>query len=350
MTALERRYDIDWLRVITIGLLLIYHIAIVFQPWGLLIGFIQSKETMESLWIPMQMLNIWRIPILFFVSGMGVCFAMQKRNWKSLLLERTIRIFVPLIFGMLAIVPLHIVLLQKYYNLNVGYHPGLGHLWFLANIFVYVIILLPVFVYLKSNRGLKVVKVLNYIYSKPLGLLLVIGPFAIEAIVIAPSTYEMYAQTWHGFFLGLLAFFFGFTFILNGGSFWSTLKKWWWLFLIMAVSLYAARLIFFNMQSHGMLMAMESILWIYSIFGLSQMLLNKPSKKLSYLSKSAYPIYIIHMAFLYLAAYVFLPISMPVILKFICIILFTFAGCFITYELLIRRISFIRPLFGLNRK
>jgi len=31
--ATNRRYDIDWLRVIAIGLLLIYHIAIGFHPW-----------------------------------------------------------------------------------------------------------------------------------------------------------------------------------------------------------------------------------------------------------------------------------------------------------------------------
>lgn len=87
MLTTNRRYDIDWLRVIAIGLLLIYHIAIGFQPWGVLIGFIQNNESLESTWIPMSMLNVWRIPLLFFVSGMGVCFAIRKRNWKQLLLE-----------------------------------------------------------------------------------------------------------------------------------------------------------------------------------------------------------------------------------------------------------------------
>ena len=69
MSNIERRYDIDWLRVIAIGLLLFYHIGIGFQPWGVFIGFIQSEKPLESLWIPMSMLNIWRIPLLFFVSG-----------------------------------------------------------------------------------------------------------------------------------------------------------------------------------------------------------------------------------------------------------------------------------------
>ena len=73
---MERRHDIDWLRVIAIGLLLIYHIAIIFQPWAMYIGFIRSEAPLQELWVPMTLLNVWRIPFLFFVSGMGVYFAM----------------------------------------------------------------------------------------------------------------------------------------------------------------------------------------------------------------------------------------------------------------------------------
>ena len=80
MKTAERRYDIDWLRVIAIGLLLIYHIGIAFQPWGVFIGFIQNGQSLESIWPAMALLNIWRIPLLFFVSGMGVAFAIKRRS------------------------------------------------------------------------------------------------------------------------------------------------------------------------------------------------------------------------------------------------------------------------------
>src|SRR5262245_12523992 len=110
MTNLDRRYDIDWLRVIAIGLLLIYHVALGFQPWGVMIGFIANAKPWTSLWTPMAMLNIWRIPLLFFVSGMGVYFAMQKRNWSELMAERGARILIPFLFGVFAIVPLHMLI------------------------------------------------------------------------------------------------------------------------------------------------------------------------------------------------------------------------------------------------
>jgi peptidoglycan/LPS O-acetylase OafA/YrhL len=148
---IERRYDIDWLRVIAIALLLIYHIAIVFQPWAMFIGFIRSDEISTAIWQPMTMLNVWRIPILFYVSGMGVYFALRKRNNIELLKERAKRILLPFLFGFVAITPLHIFVFQDYYNMSLSYYPHMGHLWFLGNIFIYVIIGLPIFYGIKKG-------------------------------------------------------------------------------------------------------------------------------------------------------------------------------------------------------
>src|SRR5690606_7007319 len=130
----ERRHDIDWLRVIAIGLLVIYHIAIAFQPWGGMIGFITAKKSWTDLWTPMSMLNVWRIPLLFYVSGMGVFFALRKRNWSQLMLERAKRILVPFIFGIFAIVPIHMYIWRYHFGMALVYAPGPAHLWFLGNI------------------------------------------------------------------------------------------------------------------------------------------------------------------------------------------------------------------------
>ncbi|MDA3892974.1 MAG: acyltransferase family protein [Salinivirgaceae bacterium] len=350
MTAIERRYDIDWLRVITIGLLLIYHIAIVFQPWGVFIGFIQSSDSLEWLWKPMAMLNVWRIPLLFFVSGMGVCFAIGKRSWKELLLERSKRIFLPFLFGVFTIVPLHILIFQKYYEQDLNYKLSQGHLWFLANIFIYVIVLSPLFFYLKKNYNGAFVHWLKKLFSHPLGLLAVAMVFIIETLIVKPEIYELYAMTWHGFFLGLIAFLFGFIFVLVGNDFWHTVLKWRWLYFSAALILYIIRLLVFELKSPDYLMATESTLWIYSAFGFAYRYLNKPSKALSYLSQGAYPIYIIHMVFLYLGSLVILPLNISVIQKFLLIVVFTIIGCLATYEYVIKRVGILRPLFGLRGK
>ena len=343
-----RRYDIDWLRVIAIGLLLIYHIAIVFQPWAMFIGFIRSEEAMEGLWKAMNMLNVWRIPLLFYVSGMGVYFAIRKRNWKQLLLERGRRILIPFVFGILAITPLHMLVFQRYYHMPLSYYPHAGHLWFLGNILVYVVGLSPLFFWLKKNENGAVRHFISRWMGNPLGILAVMLPFIAEATLVKPAFFEMYSETWHGFFLGLLAFLFGFLFVYSGAAFWKMIRKWHWAFLAMAVSLYVVRFIFFQLRSPDYLMAIESNFWILGWLGTGYRYLNHGSDILNYLSKAAYPVYIIHMAMLYLGSLLILPLALAVELKFLLIVLFTGVGCYLIYEGIIRRVRVLRPFFGLS--
>lgn len=346
MNSTNRRYDIDWIRVIAIGLLLIYHVAIGFQPWGMMIAFITNDESWTSLWIPMSMLNVWRIPLLFFVSGMGVYFALQNRNWKQLIAERAGRILMPFLFGAVAIVPIHWYIWQQHYNFDAAYTPSPGHLWFLANIFIYVMLLAPLFFYLKRNETGKLVCVIKRMFSNPAIFAVVIGVFTLEAVLLKPFPYEMYAMTWHGFFLGLLAFFFGFCFVLSGSGFRNMILKYRWLFLLMAITFFVTRILYFSMNTPVYLLVAESQCWIISVFAFGYKYLNHGGKALTYLSKAAYPVYILHMIFLYLASRWIFPISMDVRIKFVLVLFITVGGCMISYEI-IRRVKWIRPLFGL---
>ena len=350
MSTSTRRYDIDWIRVIAIGLLLLYHVAIGFQPWGIMIGFITTNKPWESLWVPMTMLNVWRIPLLFFVSGMGVYFAIRNRNWKQLLLERASRILLPFVVGFFLVVPIHVYIWQYYYQFDLTYSAHSGHLWFLGNIFIYVVVLSPVFFYLKRNEDGAIASGIKRILRTPLGLIPIVAAFIAEALIVNPRPYELYAMTWHGFFLGLLAFFFGFCFVLAGRVFWEMILKWRWLFLAVAVAFFMIRLVYFQPFAPNYLIAMESNFWIISVFAFGYKYLNHPSKALNYLSQAAYPVYIVHMIMLYLGSLLIFPLGIAAPLQFGLLLLFTVIGCFALYELVIRRINFIRPLFGLKKK
>lgn len=347
MSTINRRYDIDWVRVIAIGLLLVYHVAIGFQSWGVMIGFITNDKPWASLWIPMAMMNVWRIPLLFFVSGMGVCFAMRTRNWKQLLLERAGRILVPFLFGMLVVFPASVYLWQRYYQFELNYNPHPGHLWFLGNLFAYVLILFPLFFYLKRNEDSMVVEWIKKILSHPLGLLIVFSAFIAEVMLMNPRPYEMYAMTWHGFILGLLAFFFGFCFTLAGRGFNDMIVKWRWVFVVTALTLFTVRMIYFKLNVPGYLLVIESDCWIFSVLAFAGKYLDHPTKALTYLSKAAYPVYILHMIFLFLGSSLIFPLDLPPSVKFILLLLFTVAGCFAAYEV-IRKTIVLRPFFGIK--
>jgi peptidoglycan/LPS O-acetylase OafA/YrhL len=348
MNAIERRYDIDWLRVIAIGLLLIYHMAIGFQPWGIFIGFIKNDESLESLWVPLSMLNVWRIPILFFVSGMGVYFAIQRRNWKELLQERALRILLPFLFGMVAIVPLHVFVWQHYYHQDISYMLNPAHLWFLGNIFIYVLVLLPLFFYLKNSSNNRFRNFLQRLFRNPLALAIITIPFILESEIIQPDSFELYAMTWHGFVLGFIAFLMGFICVYSGNAFWETVTRWRWILFILAAGMYILRVVEYDMRTPDYMMSIESNLWIFTVFGFTHKYLNKHGKVLRYLSEAAYPVYIIHMVFLYAGSAVLFPMEISAPWKFVLLTVFTIASCMLTYEFVIRRIPFLRPLFGLK--
>lgn len=345
----NRRYDIDWLRVIAIAILIVFHIMIMFQSYANDIRFIQSPTLLKILLVPLSFFSVMRIPLLFFVSGMGVFFSLQRRTWLQLLGERTTRILVPLIFGGLAIVPIHKYIYAKYYLEEFSYTFDFGHLWFLMNIFMYVLWFLALFYFHKEFQNSKFLNLLSRLLEKwPLCIYLLAIPYMLQALTIPSDIpYALYYDSRVGLLLGAIAFLLGYTFNAIGFAIWKAISKIKYYSLSLAFVLFLVRLLVFEYHGPHLLTSLESISWIIGIFGLGYAYLNIPSKILSYLSPAAYPIYIIHMIYLYLGAYIIFPLNINVWASLLFVIVFTFAGCFITYEIL-RRIYFLRPLFGLK--
>ena len=151
------------------------------------------------------------------------------------------------------------------------------------------------------------------------------------------------------FLLGLLAFLFGFIIVHSRRSILANSKEvevgavacWLLLFLLFAS-------LKFDLLAPNYLKAIESMLWIFAIFGFGYRYLNHPGKTLSYLSQAAYPVYILHMIFLYVGSYLIVPLEISALVKLFMVMAFTFIGSFACYEWIVRRVSFFRPVFGLK--
>ena len=163
-TATNRRYDIDWVRVLVFDLLILYHVGMFFVPWG---WHIKNIELVAWVQYPMLFLNQWRLPILFVVSGMGTRFALSNKTGGQYMAERFKRLFVPLVVGMLLIVPPQVYVERlasgdttlgyvQYYpqTFTTGIYPqgnlSWHHLWFLPYLLLMSIIAAPLFLRLRK--------------------------------------------------------------------------------------------------------------------------------------------------------------------------------------------------------
>ncbi len=345
---LQRRYDVDWLRILALALLIIYHVAMCFQPWAAYFKFPQNEQSLKGIWPFMAMINVWRIPLLFLISGMGVRFAMERRDWRQLLKDRTIRIALPYVFGtyilgaVCAIVSLRL-------GWKADYTLHFGHLWFLLNIFLYVLWLIGIIIYLKDQPDNPFFRFLSKILRLPLGPFLLAVPLVAEALLVNPEHFSLYVDTFHGWLTGFICFFMGFIFISIHEVFWPAVARIRWTALAVAFSLYLVRFLIFNLQKvHSGVTAFESMCWMLAILGFGSIYLNKPSRSLGYFSKAVYPVYIVHLPVQFAAAYFLLPLPLPAFLELSLLLAGTFGISLLLYECFLKRLKWIRPLFGMK--
>src|SRR4030088_537737 len=181
----ERRVDLDWVRIGVFGCLFSYHAGMLSVSWEF---HIKSAHRIAALEPLMLVLNPWRLALLFLVSGAATRFMLRKYRIGPLLRSRSTRLLIPLIFGMLVIVPP-----QAYDQIleSLGYPAGFldfytrnyfafgrqvcrrgpcillpswNHLWFVAYLWIYTLALGAVLVALPGLLdwiGRKLVPVLS---------------------------------------------------------------------------------------------------------------------------------------------------------------------------------------------
>src|SRR3979490_1954575 len=86
----ERRGDLDWVRIAAFGLLIFYHLGMLYVSWGFHIKSAHRVTALEPL---MLVLNPWRLSLLFLVSGVASRFMLRKYAVLPLLRSRTARLF-----------------------------------------------------------------------------------------------------------------------------------------------------------------------------------------------------------------------------------------------------------------
>ena len=342
------RCDVDWIRVAALGFLVIYHSAVAFQPWGTHLLLIWNERSLRGVWRLMEIVDIWRIPIVFVVSGMGLRLAVERKNWKQLLGDGALRILVPLVFGTFAVGPLSLAIAVDYYYGAASYVPAPGHLWFLANILIYVLLLLPFVIWVKRCSDNWLVRGFERLVGAGcgVGMALLAVPTILEAILVDPKGYASYAFTLHGLVLGFICFALGFLLVSTGKAGRRSAERGRFAALAIASGLCLARQ-FELWPGLNALLALESMSWMIAVWGFASRHLDKPSKTLRYLSSAVFPVYILHLPVQAFVSSFLMPLGIHPLPKFFLLVALTISGSLGLYEI-VKRIRWVRLLFGMK--
>lgn len=366
----QRRYDIDALRSIAMFLLIFYHLGQSFTYNARNILFVQDKRPVDDIWIILNLLNSWRIPLVFLIAGIALRLSFSKRTQTKILKERLKVLGIPWIFGSLVFASSSAYINGKFYGYPffnelsnlipfVFEYNGL-HMWFVLYILIFCLITIP-FLKIISNTNEKDT-IFSKTLKKPGGIFLFAIPVILEGQLLNElrfdfkidygDFYQVFANTSHGFVLGFIWFLLGIVLTSQGDAFWESCKRNWKVHLSLGLLSYIYRLL--NGFESGFaldnrLIAFESFNFIFLMLGLGAVYLNKDSPQLTYYKTAVYPVYIVHLPVQMAVMYYFAGVNIHPIIKF-PLVLFLIVFLSLTIYHAIKNIKFLRPLFGLRNK
>ncbi|MFD2444901.1 acyltransferase family protein [Bacillus sp. CGMCC 1.16607] len=365
---LTRRYDIDWLRIIGICMLFPFHSARVFDHWDPF--YVKSDMLSWGLSWFISLTNLWFMPLLFWLAGSASWYALRSRSNQQYVKDRFDRLFIPLIFGLLIIVPpqgyfarldhsgegqgSYFTFLKSFFtdfsDLS-GYFGTFtpAHLWFILYLFVLSLIALPVFTFVKRKLART-----NFhkILSHPLVFILCFFILVFTQVLPAPGGQNP---------------FFYLTFLIMGFVT-SSDQRYQEMFNCIRLKAFVLLCAFvplwiFLIQNNQdatrfstvdilttMVRMLNVWLSLIVILGYGHKFLNFHHKWLPYLNEAAFPVYIIHQTVLVIVSYYVLMMNMGMVAKFICIMLLTFVLSILIYEFVIKRTKVTRWMFGVKMK
>jgi glucan biosynthesis protein C len=352
----QRRYDIDWLRVLAILFVFVYHSTRFFNlgDWH-----VKNPTTYFAVEVWNRFAYSWLMPFVFVISGASLFYAVGKSGAGQFIKDKVLRLLVPLVVGVFTYCALQVYLERlthgqfsgSFFEFLPHYFEGIYgsggnfafhgmHLWYLLVLFVFSIVLLPLFLLLKSKRGSRVLgKLMDWVALPGLvyGLALII---VMSWTLIDPNGLLGFSGfSWN---LGVYLSFFVFGFVLMASErLQQSIQRLRWISLLVAIAL---TILLIMDQEHYDLMAWFFILTFLG-FGMKHLKSNTPFLK--YANEAVLPFYILHQTVLLSVGYFVVQWAIPDLQKWLSIVPLSFVIIMGLYEL-VRRNNILRFLFGMK--
>jgi len=363
-----RRNDLDWIRVAAFGLLILYHVALVYAPYD---WHVHSAHTFGWLHEALLITNPWRLTLLFLVSGAALRLMATRRTPERTLRDRAERLIPPLLFGTVVLVPIQSWieaidkggfngtfidwLVHEFGPTGLSNGVPVNHLWFIVYIAVYSLVAVAL-----MTRPALMARLEGLLVRSTAGWRVLVVPIA-YLIVIRIVLFPLFGITnrlsWDGYnhFLSLGAFLFGFLMVRHE-ELWAGLERHRRtaaivaliaLPIMMAQAAHPGGATWFGIP-RAVVFGIDQWAVIAAILGYGSRYLRQASgPALRYLVDATFTLYLAHQTVLVVAVWFIRPANLPAALEAMALVGITFGVSLLIYEI-VKRIPLIRPLWGLK--
>ncbi|MHA1906734.1 MAG: acyltransferase family protein [Candidatus Thorarchaeota archaeon] len=387
----QRRYELDWLRIIAVILVWVFHNIITFRVGG---WTIYNDDVTFAANASEILLGGFGMPFFSVVSGMAIYHLIEKLDiqklrsttTKLLIKARFIRLMIPFLVGVFT----YISLMEYYSGLQLGTVTGsyldfylqryflegwknqggwflpLGHhLWYLLILFAWSVVALPLFIQLRTERNRERLAKLAAFVNRPGAIYLLVIPIIVIEL-LNPFTQVMFdlgpggmrQGGWH-ILTYLVLLIYGYIFASNR-HFEDALEKHSFPALLVAIFLGIILVpIWIALTASGLLnilgappelfLLMVIYCWsmIIVIISFGKRRLSFNHKWLKFLNRIAMPFYILHYVVSIAVQFYVVELPIGIFEKFLLITGISFV-IIVGLALIIRQFNVLRFLFGMS--
>ncbi|MCP4578971.1 MAG: acyltransferase [Deltaproteobacteria bacterium] len=374
----NRRYDLDWLRVLAILIVFLYHSTRFFN-----LGDWHVKNVNTYVWV--EIWNIfatrWMMPLFFIISGASIFYAIGKSSgWWRFYVGKFLRLMIPVLVASVTHSALQVYLerlnhgrfsgsffsfLPEYLN---GAYLGMGmpgnfayhgmHLWYLLFLFVYSLICYRLFIWLTgTGRGI-LDRIMTMSAIPGLMYICFSMPLLIMKALIPQVVLNVGAGGW-GFLYYIWFLISGFM-IISSDRIQQQIKNQRWISLFLGMILSTGYLYQLFSPSrvvlptligdwiNTLLSIFSAWSWLFAILGFGMRFLAFDRPFLRYANEGVLPFYILHQTVLLGIGYFIMTWAISDVLKWAIVFTSSFIVIIALYTLLIRKVDLFRFLFGMK--
>jgi len=388
----ERRYWLDWLRVLAMGTIFLFHSSRPFAPppWHVMNSTLDLGFTLFDAFI-----SGWIMPLFFVISGIAVYYSVGKRSGLQFVKDRILRLMVPfLTVGLLIVLSVNVYYdavfhgnytgdflsfylgpyFTKFFPFDLNFSPtylansnqGI-YLWYLFWLFAFSLVTFPLFKWFaKDGNGNKLAK-LYAACNKHGGLLLLAIPVIVVNTAAVPP-YFVFPSGYGGWKLpAYLVFFVAGYVMASSPQFEESIEKSRKASLLLGIItsiliLSIVALTGITSSSSGQsdpsgidgtyivistVWALNGWCWVAAILGFGRKHLSFNHRLLSVSNELVLPFYVLHQAVIVAVAFYVVGLDLIVIEKYLLIV-FTSFPIILAALYPISKINVLRFLFGLR--